>query len=549
MADKGKMLKYDSEARQAMLRGVEKLSRAVTVTLGPCGRNVILDKKFGSPTITKDGVTVAKEIELPDAFENMGAQMVREVASKTSDTAGDGTTTATLLAENIYREGLKNVTAGANPMSLKRGIDKAVAAVTEAVAKQAKKVKEHVEIAQVATISANGDKDIGEIIADAMDKVGKDGTITVEEAKAIETTLDVVEGMQFDKGYISPYFSTNMESMEAILEDAYVLINEKKISNLQDLLPLLQNVAKAGKPLLIIAEDVEGEALATLVVNRLRGTLQVCAVKAPGFGDRRKAMLEDIAILTGGKCLTEDLGIKLENVKIDDLGRAKRITVDKENTTIVEGAGKASAIQGRVAQIKRQIEETTSDYDREKLQERLAKLAGGVAVINVGAATETEMKEKKARVEDALHATRAAVEEGVVPGGGVALLRCYTALDKVEATGDEKIGVDIIRRALEAPLRTLVNNAGLEGAVIVQEVKKQKGTMGFNVATGEYTDLIKDGVLDPAKVTRLALQNAASISGLLLTTECMITEIPEKEKPAPAGGPAGMGGMGGGDMY
>jgi len=550
MADKGKQLKYDSDARQAMLRGVEKLSRAVKVTLGPCGRNVILDKKFGSPTITKDGVTVAKEIELPDAFENMGAQMVREVASKTSDTAGDGTTTATLLAENIYREGLKNVTAGANPMSLKRGIDKAVEAVVEAIAKQSKKVKEHVEIAQVATISANGEAAIGEIIADAMDKVGKDGTITVEEAKAIETTLDVVEGMQFDKGYISPYFSTNMETMEAALEDAYVLIHEKKLSNLQDLLPLLQSVAKTSKPLLIIAEDVEGEALATLVVNRLRGTLQVCAVKAPGFGDRRKAMLEDIAVLTGGKCLTEDLGIKLENVKVDDLGRAKRITVDKENTTIVEGGGKATAIQGRVAQIKRQIEETTSDYDREKLQERLAKLAGGVAVINVGAATETEMKEKKARVEDALHATRAAVEEGVVPGGGVALIRCLSALDKVDASGDEKIGVDIIRRCLESPLRQLVDNAGLEGAVIVQEVKKQKGPMGFNVATLQYTDLIKDGVLDPAKVTRMALQNAASIAGLLLTTECMVTEIPHDDKPAaPGGHGGGMGGMGGGDMY
>jgi chaperonin GroEL len=548
MADKGKQLKYDSDARQAMLRGVEKLSRAVKVTLGPCGRNVILDKKFGSPTITKDGVTVAKEIELPDSFENMGAQMVREVASKTSDTAGDGTTTATLLAENIYREGLKNVTAGANPMSLKRGIDKAVEAVVDAIAKQSKKVKEHTEIAQVATISANGDKAIGDIIADAMDKVGKDGTITVEEAKAIETTLDVVEGMQFDKGYISPYFASNMETMEASLEDAYLLIHEKKISNLQDLLPLLQSVAKAGKPLLIIAEDVEGEALATLVVNRLRGTLQVCAVKAPGFGDRRKAMMEDIAILTGGRCLTEDLGIKLENVKIEDLGRAKRITVDKENTTIVEGAGKAAAIQGRVAQIKRQIEETTSDYDREKLQERLAKLAGGVAVINVGAATETEMKEKKARVEDALHATRAAVEEGVVPGGGVALLRCLGSLDKVEVSGDEKIGVDIIRRCLESPLRQLVDNAGLEGAVIVQEVKKLKGPMGFNVATGAYVDLIKDGVLDPAKVTRMALQNAASISGLLLTTECMITDLPKDEKPAPAPGGGGMGGMGG-DMY
>ena len=550
MAEKGKQLKYDSDARQAMLRGVEKLSRAVKVTLGPCGRNVILDKKFGSPTITKDGVTVAKEIELPDAFENMGAQMVREVASKTSDTAGDGTTTATLLAENIYREGLKNVTAGANPMSLKRGIDKAVEAIVDAVAKQSKKVKEHVEIAQVATISANGESAIGEIIADAMDKVGKDGTITVEEAKAMETTLDVVEGMQFDKGYISPYFSTNMETMEASLEDAYVLIYEKKISNLQDLLPLLQSVAKTSKPLLIIAEDVEGEALATLVVNRLRGTLQICAVKAPGFGDRRKAMMEDIAVLTGGKCLTEDLGIKLENVKVDDLGRAKRITVTKENTTIVEGAGKATAIQGRVAQIKRQIEETTSDYDREKLQERLAKLAGGVAVINVGAATETEMKEKKARVEDALHATRAAVEEGVVPGGGVALLRCMPALDKIDVAGDEKIGVDIIRRCLEAPLRQLVDNAGLEGAVIVQEVKKQKGSMGFNVATLEYTDLIKAGVLDPAKVTRMALQNAASIASLLLTTECMVTEIPHEDKPAmPGGHGGGMGGGMGGDMY
>jgi chaperonin GroEL len=548
MADKGKQLRYDSDARQSILAGVQKLSRAVVVTLGPAGRNVILDKKFGSPTITKDGVTVAKEIELPDPFENMGAQMVREVASKTSDVAGDGTTTATLLAEAIYREGLKNVTAGANPMSLKRGIDSAVETVVEAIAKQAKKVKDHTEIAQVATISANGDTKIGEIIADAMDKVGKDGTITVEEAKTIETTLDVVEGMQFDKGYLSPYFVTNAESMECVLEDAYILINEKKISNLQDLLPLLQNVAKSGKPLLIIAEEVEGEALATLVVNKLRGTLQGCAVKAPGFGDRRKAMLEDIAILTGGKCLTEDLGIKLENVKIEDLGKAKRITIDKENTTIVEGAGKTSDIQGRVSQIKRQIDETTSDYDREKLQERLAKLAGGVAVINVGAATETEMKEKKARVEDALHATRAAVEEGVVAGGGVALLRAQTALDKTDLSGDEAIGVQIVRKSLEAPVRQLVNNAGLEGAVIVEEVKKNKGPYGFNVATGKYGDLIKEGVLDPAKVTRSALQNAASIAGLLLTTECMVTEIPEKEKPAPAPGGGGMGGMGG-DMY
>ncbi len=551
MADKGKMLKYDNEARQAILAGVSKLSAAVKVTLGPAGRNVVLDKSFGSPTITKDGVTVAKEIDLPDRFENMGAQMVREVASKTSDLAGDGTTTATLLAEAIYREGLKNVTAGANPMSLKRGIDKAVTAIVEAIGKQSKKVKEHTEIAQVATISANGDVEIGEKIAEAMDKVGKDGTITVEEAKTIETTLDVVEGMQFDKGYLSPYFVTDSEGMEVVLEDAYVLIHEKKISSLQDLLPLLQNVAKAGKPLLIIAEEVEGEALATLVVNKLRGTLQCCAVKAPGFGDRRKAMLEDIAILTNGKCLTEDLGIKLENVKIEDLGRAKKITVDKENTTIVEGAGKVSEIQGRVAQIKRQIDETTSDYDREKLQERLAKLAGGVAVINVGAATETEMKEKKARVEDALHATRAAVEEGVVAGGGVALLRAQPALDKLQITGDEAIGVQIVRKALEYPLRQLVNNAGMEGALIVEEVKKGKGSYGFNVATGAYSDLIKDGVLDPAKVTRTALQNAASIAGLLLTTECMVTEIPSDEK-APAGGGHGHGGMGGmggmGDM-
>jgi chaperonin GroEL len=545
MADKGKMLKYDNDARQAILEGIAKLSRAVKVTLGPAGRNVILDKSFGSPTITKDGVTVAKEIELPDRFENMGAQMVREVASKTSDTAGDGTTTATLLAEAIYREGLKNVTAGANPMCLKRGIDKAVTAVVDAIAKQSKKVKEHTEISQVATISANGDTTIGGIIADAMDKVGKDGTITVEEAKTIETTLDVVEGMQFDKGYLSPYFVTDSESMEVVLEDAHILIHEKKISSLQDLLPLLQTVAKAGKPLLVIAEDVEGEALATLVVNRLRGTLQCAAVKAPGFGDRRKAMLEDIAVLTGGRCLTEDLGIKLENVKLADLGRAKRITIDKENTTIVEGGGKTADIQGRVAQIKRQIEETTSDYDREKLQERLAKLAGGVAVINVGAATETEMKEKKARVEDALHATRAAVEEGVVAGGGVALLRAQSGLDKMVASGDEAIGVQIVCKALEYPLRQLVNNAGMEGALVVQEVKKSKGSIGFNVATGKYSDLVKDGVLDPAKVTRTALQNAASIAGLLLTTECMVTEIPHEEK-APAGGPGGgMGGMDG----
>jgi chaperonin GroEL len=544
MPDKGKQLKYDADARQAVLRGVEKLSRAVKVTLGPAGRNVVLDKKFGSPTITKDGVTVAKEVELPDPFENMGAQMVREVASKTSDIAGDGTTTATLLAEAIYREGLKNVTAGANPMSLKRGIDKATVAVVGALAKQSKKVKEHTEIAQVATISANGEDAVGEIIAEAMDKVGKDGTITVEEAKTIETTLDVVEGMQFDKGYLSPYFVTDSDGMEAALEDAYILIHEKKISNLQELLPLLQNVSKAGKPLLIIAEDVEGEALATLVVNRLRGTLQCCAVKAPGFGDRRKAMLEDIAVLTGGKCITEDLGIKLENIELADLGQAKRITVDKENTTIVEGSGKTSDIQGRVGQIKRQIEETTSDYDREKLQERLAKLAGGVAVINVGAATETEMKEKKARVEDALHATRAAVEEGVVAGGGVALLRCRPALKDVDAEGDEAIGVQIVSKVLAAPLRQLVENAGGEGALIVEEVQKAKGSMGYNVATGGYTDLTKAGVLDPAKVTRSALQHAASIAGLLLTTECLITEIPGEDPPMPAGPPGGdMGGM------
>jgi chaperonin GroEL len=550
MADKGKQLKYDSEARQAILIGVKKLTDAVKVTLGPCGRNVVLDKKFGSPTITKDGVTVAKEVDLPDPFENMGAQMVREVASKTSDTAGDGTTTATLLGYAIYREGLKNVTAGANPMTLKRGIDKATEVVVDAIAKQSKKVKEHTEISQVATISANGDTMIGDIIADAMDKVGKDGTITVEEAKTIETTLDVVEGMQFDKGYLSPYFATNAETMDAILEDVYILIHEKKISNLQDLLPLLQNVAKAGKPMLIIAEDVEGEALATLVVNRLRGTLHCCAVKAPGFGDRRKSMLEDIAILTGGKCLTEDLGIKLENVKLEDLGRAKRVTVDKENTTIVEGGGKTSDIQGRVAQIKRQIDETTSDYDREKLQERLAKLAGGVAVINVGAATETEMKEKKARVEDALHATRAAVEEGVVAGGGVALIRAQSALDKMDVSGEEAIGVQIVRTALEEPLRQLVSNAGLEGAIIVQEVKKNKGSYGYNVAEAKYGDLVKDGVLDPAKVTRTALQNAASIAGLLLTTECMVTELPDDEPPAAPGGGGMGGGMGGmGGMY
>jgi chaperonin GroEL len=546
-----KQLIFDEQARQALLKGVQKLARAVVATLGPKGRNVVIDKKFGSPTVTKDGVTVAKEIELEDAYENMGAQMVREVASKTSDTAGDGTTTATVLAEAIYREGLKYVTAGASPIGIQRGINKAVAAAVEQLAKISKKVKDKEEIKQVATVSANWDTTIGEIIAEAMDKVGKDGTITVEEAKSIETTLDVVEGMQFDKGYLSPYFVTSPDTMEVKLEDAYILNYEKKISNLKDLLPILEKVAKTGKPLLIIAEDVEGEALATLVVNKLRGTLNIAAVKAPGFGDRRKALQEDIAILTGGLSLTEDLGRKLESIELSDLGRAKSIVVDKENTTIVEGAGKPSEIQGRVNQIRRQIEETTSDYDREKLQERLAKLAGGVAVIHVGAATESEMKEKKARVEDALHATRAAVEEGIVPGGGVALLRTIAAIEAVKgANDDEQIGVDIIKRAVESPLRSLAANAGVEGSVIVQEVKKRKGNEGYNVATGEYEDLVKAGVVDPKKVTRSALQNAASIAGLLLTTECLITDVPEKDKPAPGGGGhGGPGGMGGGMDY
>jgi chaperonin GroEL len=538
-----KQLQFDENARHTLLRGIEKLAKAVKATLGPSGRNVILDKKFGSPTITKDGVTVAKEIELEDPYENMGAQLVREVASKTSDVAGDGTTTATILAESIYREGLRNVTAGANPTSLQRGIMKGVDAIVEELKKLSKKVSDRTEIAQVATVSANWDKTIGEIIADAMDKVGKDGTITVEEAKSIETTLEVVEGMQFDKGYLSPYFVTNAEDMEAVLENAYILIYEKKISSLKDLLPLLEKVAKAGRPLLIISEDVEGEALATLVVNKLRGTLQVCAVKAPGFGDRRKAMLEDIAVLTGGRLISEDLGIKLENIKLEDLGRAKRITIDKENTTIVEGEGKKADIQGRVAQIRRQIEETTSDYDKEKLQERLAKLAGGVAVINVGAATETEMKEKKARVEDALHATRAAVEEGIVAGGGVALLRAQKALDNIkDLEPDEKVGVAIVRRAIEEPTRRLADNAGREGALVVEEVKKRKGNEGYDVSADEYTDLVKAGIVDPTKVTRTALQNAASIAGLLLTTEALVTEIPEKEK-TPSMPPGGMGGM------
>ncbi len=540
-----KQMKYEGDARQAILAGVSKLTKAVATTLGPSGRNVIIDKKFGSPQITKDGVTVAKEVELPDPFENMGAQMVREVASKTNDVAGDGTTTATILGEAIYREGLKNVTAGANPQAVKRGIDKAAVAATEAIAKLAKKVSTTEEIAQVATISANSDAEIGNIIADAMDKVGKDGTITVEDGKTTETTSDVVEGMQFDKGYLSPYFVTAAESMECVLDTPYILIYEKKISNLNDMLPLLQGVAKNGRPLLIIAEDVEGEALATLVVNKLRGTLQICAVKAPGFGDRRKEMLKDIAILTGGQVISEDLGIKLENVTLEQLGKAKRVTVDKENTTIVEGAGKSSEIQGRVAEIKHQIETTTSDYDREKLQERLAKLAGGVAVIKVGAQTEAAMKEKKDRVDDALHATRAAVEEGIVPGGGVALVRCQKAVEKCaeNLSGDEKIGAEILGRAMEAPLRQLVSNAGLEAALIVEKVKGEKGNVGYNVANGEFVDLVKAGIVDPAKVTRTALQNAASIAGLLLTTECMVTEIPEPKTPAPAMPDGGMGGM------
>jgi chaperonin GroEL len=537
-----KQLQFDEAARQALLRGVEKLARAVKATLGPAGRNVILDKKFGSPTITKDGVSVAKEIELECPYENMGAQLIREVSSKTSDIAGDGTTTATVLAEAIYKEGLRNVTAGANPISLQRGIMKATEAIVAQLKVISKEVNDTKEIAQVATVSANWDETIGSIIAEAMDKVGKDGTITVEEAKGIETNLDVVEGMQFDKGYLSPYFVTNAETMEVSLDNAYLLINEKKISSLKDMLPLLEKVAKTGRPLLIIAEDVEGEALATLVVNKLRGILHIAAVKAPGFGDRRKAMLEDLAILTGGKVITEDLGIKLEGVELSDLGTAKRVTITKENTTIVEGAGTSESITGRVNQIRRQIEETTSDYDREKLQERLAKLAGGVAVINVGAATETEMKEKKARVEDALHATRAAVEEGIVPGGGVALIRAQSAVGDLGLTGDEKTGAGIVARAIEAPLRQLAANAGREGALIVERVKT--GAEGYNVATDKYEDLVAAGVVDPTKVTRSALQNAASIAGLLLTTEALITEIKE-EKPAGGGhGHDHGGGMG-----
>jgi chaperonin GroEL len=537
-----KQIVHGEDSRQAILRGVNILADAVKITLGPKGRNVVLDKKFGSPTITKDGVTVAKEIELKEPLENMGAQMVKEVASKTSDVAGDGTTTATVLAQAIFREGVKTVAAGANPMAVKRGIEKAVEVAVAKIKELAKPVKGDM-IAQVATVSANNDSTIGNIIAEAMKKVGKDGVITVEEAKAIETTLDVVEGMQFDRGYLSPYFVTDPDRMECVLENALILIHEKKISTMKDLLPLLEQVAKMGRPLLIIAEDVEGEALATLVVNKLRGTLQACAVKAPGFGDRRKAMLEDIAILTGGKSLTEDLGIKLENVQLEDLGKAKKIVIDKDNATIVEGAGKAAGIEGRVKQIRTQIDETTSDYDREKLQERLAKLVGGVAVIKVGAATETEMKEKKARVEDAMHATRAAVEEGIVPGGGVAFIRALPALEKLKLEGDEQIGVNTVRRALEEPLRMIASNAGHEGAVVLGKVKESKDTnFGFNAATDDYSDMIAAGILDPAKVTRTALQNAASISALMLTTEALVSEIPEEEK-APAGPPPGGPGM------
>jgi len=552
-----KQIVHGEESRQAILRGVNLLADAVKVTLGPKGRNVVIEKKFGSPTITKDGVTVAKEIELRDGLENMGAQMVREVASKTSDVAGDGTTTATVLAQAIFREGVKTVAAGANPMALKRGIEKAVTVIAGKLDKEGNRINGELDklskpvtgemIAQVGTISANNDETIGKIIAEAMKKVGKDGVITVEESKTLETQLEVVEGMQFDRGYLSPYFVTDPERMEVAIENAYILINEKKISSMKDLLPLLEQIAKSGKPLLIIAEDVEGEALATLVVNKLRGTLQVAAVKAPGFGDRRKAMLQDIAILTGGKAITEDLGIKLENVQISDLGQAKKITIDKDNTTVVEGKGKHAEIEGRVKEIRSQIDKTTSDYDREKLQERLAKLVGGVAVIKVGAATETEMKEKKARVEDAMHATRAAVEEGIVPGGGVALARCAATLDKVKAEGDEQIGINIVKRAITEPLRQIVENAGEEGAVVLGKVLESKETnFGFNAFSNEYEDLVKAGVLDPTKVVRTALQNAGSIASLMLTTEALIAEIPEK-KEAPAGGGHGGGGMG--DMY
>ncbi len=542
-----KQIIFKDEARRKILSGVEQLAAAVKITLGPKGRNAVLDKKFGSPTITKDGVSVAKEIDLEEPFENMGAQMVKEVAEKTSDIAGDGTTTATILTEAIYREGLKNVTAGANPMALKRGIDKAVEKVVEELQKTSKPIKDKKEVAQVASIASNCDNQIGDLIAEAMDKVGKDGVITVEEAKSMATTLDVVEGMQFDQGYVSPYFVTDSERMECILENPYILIHEKKISSLKDLLPLLEKIAHTGKPLLIIAEDLEGEALATLVVNKIRGTLAISAVKAPGYGDRRKAMMEDIAILTEGKPITEDLGIKLENVDIDDLGQAKRVKIDKENTTIIEGAGKSAAVNARISQIRKQIEQSDSDYDKEKLQERLAKMAGGVAVINVGAATESEMKEKKARVEDALHATRAAVEEGIVPGGGVALLRTVPVLDEMDLKNDEQTGADILRRALEEPIRQLVNNAGLEGSVVVQRVKNEKAAnIGYDVNQDDYVDMIKAGVIDPTKVTRSALQNAASIAGLLLTTEALIADKPEEKKDMPMMPPgAGMGGMGG----
>ncbi len=537
-----KDLKFSEEARKAMLKGAQILADAVKVTLGPKGHNVIIDKKWGAPTVTKDGVTVAKEIELEDKFENMGAQMVKEVASKTSDVAGDGTTTATILAEAIFREGLKVVSAGANSMAVKRGIDKAVEKVVEELKRISKKTSGRTEIAQVATNSANNDTSIGELIADAMEKVGKEGVITVEEAKSMETTLEVVEGMQFDRGYLSPYFITNPDKMECVLEDCYILLYEKKISAARDMLPLLEKIAQKGKPILIIAEEVEGEALATLVVNKIRGTLQCCAVKAPGYGDRRRAMMEDIAILTNGRLISEDVGIKLENVSITDLGMAKRVTIDKENTTIVEGAGSKKEIQARIEQIRKQIEETKSDYDREKLQERLAKLAGGVAVINVGAATEVEMKQKKALVEDALHATRAAVEEGIVPGGGVALIRCIPALEKMKLPGDEQIGVDIVKKALEAPLRQLTENAGVEGSIVVEKVKNEATNVGFNVETLKYGDMFECGVIDPTKVTRTALQNAASVASLLITTDCAIVELPEKEKPTP---PMPGGGYGG----
>ena len=542
-----KQLIFNEEARRAIARGIDQLAEAVKVTLGPKGRNVVLDKKFGSPTITKDGVTVAKEIELKDPYENMGAQLVKEVAEKTSDVAGDGTTTATVLAQAIYKEGLKNVTAGANPAALKRGIEKAVKEVILNLKGISKTIKDKKEIAQVASIAANNDTAIGELIAEAMEKVGKDGVITVEEAKSMATTLEVVEGMQFDQGYLSPYFVTDTERMEAVIEDPLILIHEKKISVMKDMLPLLEKIARAGKPLLIIAEDVEGEALATLVVNKLRGTLNCCAVKAPGYGDRRKAMLEDIAVLTGGKAITEDLGIKLENITLEDLGKTKRVTIGKEETTIVEGAGKSNAINGRIAQIKRQIEETDSDYDKEKLQERLAKLAGGVAVINVGAATETEMKEKKARVEDALHATRAAVEEGIVPGGGVAFLRCVPKLDNLNLEGDEKIGVNIVKRALEEPIRQIARNAGVEDSIVVHKVKTEKQNVGFNADTEEYTDMLAAGIIDPTKVSRTALENATSVAGLLLMTEALISDIPEPERQGPGMPPGGM--PPGGGMY